>query len=260
MADNIIEIINLRKTYQFREKFFRKREVHAVKGISMSIKQGEIFGFLGPNGAGKTTTQRMLATLLPNSGGSATISGFDVCSQANEVRKIIGYVGQNGSTDKFATGLHNLRLQGRLCGLSRTEVDLQVSELLKLLDLSDIIGRLGITYSGGQRRRLEIAMGLVNSPKVLFLDEPTTGLDPQNRANLWEHIRKLRDNGMTILLTTHYLDEADNLCDRIAIIDHGEVSAIGTPQELKQQVKSSELPKPTLDDVFLRMTGRALRD
>ena len=200
------------------------------------MQPGEIFGFLGPNGAGKTTTLRMLTTLMPPDEGQAIVAGFDVANEPEEVRRSIGYVGQNGGSDRPATGRENLILQGRLYDLNATEARERADELIKLMDLDDFADRIVHTYSGGQRRRLDVAIGLVNRPKVLFLDEPTTGLDLQNRANLWVQIKKLKSDGATIFLTTHYLDEADVLSDRLAIMDHGKIVTEGTPEELKRAV------------------------
>ena len=214
----------------------RGRDVEAVRGVSFAVQSGEIFGFLGPNGAGKTTTLRMLATLLPIDAGTADVAGFDVSREPGEVRARIGYVGQLGGADDLATGRENLVLQGRLYGGAPEPVRSRVEELLVLLDLAGFADRRVKTYSGGQRRRLDIGLGIVHEPAVLFLDEPTTGLDPQNRANLWDHLRALRDRGTTIFLTTHYLEEADVLCDRVMIIDHGLIVAEGSPRELKREV------------------------
>ena len=309
----------------------RKGPVEAVRGVNLQVDPGEIFGLLGPNGAGKTTTMRMLTTLLPIGGGSATVAGFDVTQHPRKVRENIGYVSQLGGADELATGRENLILQGRLYGASLSDVRPRVDQLADVLDLSAFLDRRVKTYSGGQRRRLDVALGIVHQPKVLFLDEPTTGLDPQNRANLWDHLRALRDRGTTIVLTTHYLDEADVLCDRVMIVDHGRAVIFGTPRELKRRVagdavvitlkddvesvgrsisllersisllerepyvreisasgdqvrlyvedgsaalpelirildherigvRSMNLSEPTLDDVFLRQTGRSLRD
>jgi ABC-2 type transport system ATP-binding protein len=219
-------------------KSFRSRggAIEAVRGVSFAVQSGEIFGFLGPNGAGKTTTLRMLTTLLPIDSGSAAVAGRDVAREPGEVRARIGYVGQLGGADDLATGRENLVLQGRLYGGERAAVRARVAELLELLDLAGFADRRVKTYSGGQRRRLDVALGIVHQPDVLFLDEPTTGLDPQNRANLWEHLRGLRERGTTIFLTTHYLEEADALCDRVMIIDHGQIVADGAPRELKRSV------------------------
>ena len=318
-ADGAIVTDGLRKTFASR-----KGPVEAVRGVSLSVGSGEIFGLLGPNGAGKTTTLRMLTTLLPIAAGSADVAGFDVARHPKRVRERIGYVSQLGGADDLATGRENLVLQGRLYGSSLSEVNPRVDELAAVLDLAEFADRRVKTYSGGQRRRLDVALGIVHHPTVLFLDEPTTGLDPQNRANLWEHLSALRDLGTTIVLTTHYLEEADVLCDRIVIVDHGQIVAEGSPRELKRRVagdaivitmkdhdvasgrglallsdkafvreisadgdqlrlyvedggaampellrvldseqigiKSMSLSEPTLDDVFLRQTGRSLRD
>ena len=315
---NAIEIKDLRKSFCGKKN---QKPVEAIKGISLCVKQGEIFGFLGPNGAGQTTSLRMLTTLLPIDGGEARIGNYDVKRNPAQVRRYIGYVGQLGGADMEATGWENLMLSGRLYGMRKDEVQEQSEQLADLLELRDIMGRQAKTYSGGQRRRLEIALGILHQPAVLFLDEPTTGLDPQNRANLWEHIRKLRAGGMTVFLTTHYLEEADELCDRLCIMNQGVIVAEGTPQELKRKIsgdvvsvrpkgdveyaaqlfhqvepvmdirteggnvnlyvrdgaaampeifsilrakglelESISLSQPSLDDVFLKQTGRSLRD
>jgi ABC-2 type transport system ATP-binding protein len=333
--DNIITTHDLRKSFPARGvKGGKAGTVEAVRGVSIDVTRGEVFGFLGPNGAGKTTTLRMLTTLLPIDSGTATVAGFDVARQPQQVRTRIGYVSQLGGADELATGRENLILQGRLYGASRSQVAPRAQALVELLDLAEFADRRVATYSGGQRRRLDIALGIVHQPPVLFLDEPTTGLDPQSRANLWDHIRGLRDGGTTVFLTTHYLEEADVLCDRLMIMDHGQIVAEGTPRALKQQVagdaivislrpggpggddngtgdhgaeqavpvlrgepyvrelaaedgqvrlyvddggtalpqlirlldargigiRSISMSEPTLDDVFLRQTGRSLRD
>jgi len=188
---------------------------------------------LGPD---KTTTLRMLTTLLAIDGGHASVAGFDVARQPGKVRTRIGYVSQLGGADELATGRENLMLQGRLYGAAKAEAIGRVEDLLGLFDLEGLADRRVQTYSGGQRRRLDVALGIVHTPGVLFLDEPSTGLDPQNRTNLWDHIRVLRDQGTTVFLTTHYLEEADALCDRIAIIDYGTIVAEGTPWSLKHEV------------------------
>jgi ABC-2 type transport system ATP-binding protein len=210
--------------------------VQAVQGVSFEVARGEIFGFLGPNGAGKTTTLRMLTTLLSIDAGTATVAGIDVARHPDRVRSRIGYVSQLGGADDLATGRENLILQGRLYGGDLAAVTRRTQALMGLLDLGEFADRRVKTYSGGQRRRLDVALGIVHQPEVLFLDEPSTGLDPQNRANLWDHVRELRDGGTTIFLTTHYLEEADSLCDRLVIMDHGEIVTEGTPTELKRQV------------------------
>ena len=230
-AEPALHTRDLRKS--FRTK---RRTVEAVRGIDLEVRPGEIFGFLGPNGAGKTTTLRMLATLLPVGGGEATVAGADVRRKPHEVRRHIGYVGQLGGTDLPATGRENLLLQGRLHGAGRVDAARRAEELIELLELTEFADRIARTYSGGQRRRLDVALGIMHRPAVLFLDEPTSGLDPQNRANLWDQLRTLRTLGTTIFLTTHYLEEADALSDRLAIIDHGRIVSEGTPSELKRRV------------------------
>jgi ABC-2 type transport system ATP-binding protein len=297
-------------------------EFVAVAGIDLDIAAGEIYGLLGPNGAGKSTTVRMLCTLIRPSDGVATVAGFDVATQADEVRLRIGAALQDAALDPKQTGTELLRLQGRLYGLNRDEVDQRVEELTSMIDLGDAMDRPIGTYSGGMKRRLDLAVALVHNPDVLFLDEPTTGLDPVSRNRVWEEVRSLNEQlGMTILLTTQYLEEADALAHRVGIIDGGKLVAEGTPAALKRQVGadlivvrfqgdahaaveslsgvpgvdvveahdhelviSSEhgsaavgpvavaldaasvavrdltLRTPTLDDVFLEMTGNRLRD
>ncbi|MFZ0665749.1 MAG: ATP-binding cassette domain-containing protein [Acidimicrobiales bacterium] len=227
---------DLRKTFKSRAG-----PVEAVRGVNISIGSGEIFGLLGPNGAGKTTTLRMLTTLLPIDSGTAVVAGFDVGREPKKVRERIGYVGQLGGADQLATGRENLILQGRLYGRSLSDLLPRVQEIADILDLSEFIDRKVKTYSGGQRRRLDVGLGIVHQPSVLFLDEPTTGLDPQNRQNLWEHLRKLQDLGTTMVLTTHYLEEADVLCDEIVIVDHGKIVAEGTPRDLKKRVAGDSI-------------------
>jgi len=306
----------------FRKK---KQEVHAVVGVDLDVDAGEIVGFLGPNGAGKTTTLRMLTTLLEPTAGTATVAGCDLIADPVGVRRRIGYVSQSGSTYPDARAGEEVVDHARLYGMSTTEATERGRQLFRELDLDGLWERQPKTLSGGQRRRLDIAVGLVHVPELVFLDEPTTGLDPQARANLWQHIQALReDRGTTVFLTTHYLDEADALCDRILVIDHGAIVAGGTPDELKSQVGgdvltvtverpehladvarligalpgAEEAPqllddrvvgrvrhggaalvelvrgldradiavtgvesrRPSLDDVFLQLTGRSLRD
>ncbi|MGH7643203.1 MAG: ATP-binding cassette domain-containing protein [Candidatus Dormibacteria bacterium] len=298
-----------------------KSTVDAVAGIDLEVYAGEIFGFLGPNGAGKTTTLRMLATLLPPTSGEATVVGQDLQRNPGEVRRRIGYVGQRGGADLEITGRHELVFEARLYGMSRREASARATELIVALELESCADRKISTYSGGQKRRLDVGVGLVHKPQLLFLDEPTTGLDPQSRARMWDEVRKLRDAGTTVFLTTHYLEEADALCNRLAIIDHGRIVAQGTPDELKREVAGDlvtvgvtgdveaalqllhpqpfvreasveggelrlyvdrgetatpailrlldsaaiglttvALSRPSLDDVFLRSTGRSLRE
>ncbi|GAA1361451.1 daunorubicin resistance protein DrrA family ABC transporter ATP-binding protein [Catellatospora chokoriensis] len=231
----IIETSGLRKS--FRSRAGREsKTVEAVRGVDLSVAEGEIFGFLGPNGAGKTTTLRMLATLLEPDGGSAVIAGADLRKDPGEVRRRIGYVAQGGSTWDESTGREELVLHARMYGIGKADAQRRAAEALDTFELSEYADRRCKTYSGGQRRRVDIALGIIHSPKVVFLDEPTTGLDPQSRAHMWGEVRKLREMGMTVFLTTHYLDEADALCDRLAIMDHGQIVAEGTPADLKQEV------------------------
>src|ERR1700757_1895584 len=207
----VIAAHDLRKSFPTRGG----APVQAVRGVDMDVAGGEIVGVLGPNGAGKTTTLRMLTTLLPIDSGTATVAGFDVATDPDQVRARIGYVSQLGGSYELATGRENLVLQGRLYGGEATVVRRRADELIDLLELGEFADRRVITYSGGQRRRLDVALGIVHEPDLLFMDEPSTGLDPQNRANLWDHIAALRRRGTTIFLTTHYLEEADVLCDRL---------------------------------------------
>ena len=222
------------------KKYFPSRNgpVKAVDGVNLEVFPGEIFGFLGPNGAGKTTTLRILTTLVKADSGAATIAGFDVLREPGDVRRNIGYVGQAGGADRPATGRENLILQGRLYDMTLQQAKERAAELIAALDLTEFADRIAHTYSGGQLRRLDVALGIMHRPKVLFLDEPTTGLDPQNRANLWIQIGKLRDMGVTVFLTTHYLEEADTLSDRLAIMDHGKIVAEGTPEEVAANLLS----------------------
>jgi len=300
------------------------KTVEAVRGVDLAVRKGEVFGFLGPNGAGKTTTLRMLTTLLTPDAGEATLAGCDLLKHPQRLRERIGYVSQAGGSDRGMSAWENLVLQGRLFGMNRHNAAAQAKALILAFDLEAIADRKAVTYSGGQRRRLDVALGMMHRPQLLFLDEPTTGLDPQNRARLWDEVRRLRDSGVTIFLTTHYLDEADALADRIAIMDQGKIEAEGSPRELKKQIagdvvllglsadgahnekalqlftdqpyvreasyeqghlrlyvhegeatlpeilrlldhaqiglKTISLSQPTLDDVFLRQTGRSLQE
>ena len=305
--NNIIEVKNLTKQFN---------GLTAVDHVSFEVKKGEIFGFLGPNGAGKSTTINMLSTLLIPTEGEATINSFNVLTQRDDVRKSIGLVFQDPSLDDRLTAEENLRFHAKLYGVPKEEYKKRMEEVLHLVDLWDRKEGIIKTFSGGMKRRLEIARGLVHYPQVLFLDEPTLGLDPQTRAHLWEYILRLKkERAMTIFMTTHYMNEAEN-CDRIAIIDYGKIVALDTPVNLKKQVggdiikmtsgqhrklkeelekrynkevkeedgklrlevadgekflphlfneldtkiDSIELHKPTLDDVFLHLTGRKIRE
>ncbi|HEX9710860.1 MAG TPA: ATP-binding cassette domain-containing protein [Candidatus Thermoplasmatota archaeon] len=289
----------------------------AVDHIDLEVKRGEIFGLLGPNGAGKTTTISMLVTIRPITEGSATVNGFDVQREPAKVRASCGIVFQEPSIDTILTARENLELHARLYSVPKAIRAARIREMLELVDLRDRQDSIVKTFSGGMKRRLEIARGLLHRPAVIFLDEPTLGLDPQTRQHIWEYIERLRrEMGTTFVLTTHYMDEADRLCDRVGIIDHGRIQALGTPQELKdrlggdtvvlamadppldafralpfvksvevrdgaawlavehaashlqrilaaagdREVTAVELRRPTLEDVFIRLTGRAIRD
>ncbi len=227
--------MGLRKTFISKGRG-GKKEVEAVKGIDLSVKKGEIFGFLGPNGAGKSTTQKMLSTLLCPTGGEAKVLGYNLAAQQEEIRQNIGCVSQAGGADLSSTGLENLVLQAQLYGLDDLTAKKYASEFIERFQMSSFIARPAQSYSGGQKRRLDIALGMIHHPQLLLLDEPTTGLDPQSRAYLWGEIRKLKEAGVTIFLTTQYMDEADKLCDIIAIIDNGKIVVTGTPSELKSSV------------------------
>lgn len=208
--------------------------VNAVNDISFAVESGEIFGFLGPNGAGKSTTIMILTTLLKPTSGQALVSGFDVMTQAKQVRQSIGYVQQESTVDEYLTGRENLLLQARLNHIPKDQIDKRIDEVLELIELSDKQNDPVVTYSGGMRKRLDIAGGLLHRPKVLFLDEPTVGLDIQTRRKIWEYIKKIhKEFEMTIFLTTHYMEEADQLCDRIGIIDNGKIQVIDSPENMK---------------------------
>ena len=212
-------------------------DIEAVDTIDLSIPRGEIYGFLGPNGAGKTTLVRMLITLLMPSAGSATVAGYDIVRQPNDIRLRIGAALQDAALDLKQTGRELLRLQGRFYGLSRRDVDTRFNDLADLIDIGDAVDRLIGTYSGGMKRRLDLAASLIHNPEVLFLDEPTTGLDPISRARVWEEVRRVnRERDVTIFLTTQYLEEADALADRVGIINRGRLMAEGTPAELKRSL------------------------
>ena len=213
------------------------KHLTAVDHVDFTVKKGEIFGFLGPNGAGKTTTINMLITILKPTSGEATVTGFDIAKQDNAVRNVIGVVPQEYTADEDLTGIENILLCADLYGIPRNVAKERAAELLKLVELTDFKEKKVETYSGGMRRRLELACGLINRPIVLFLDEPTLGLDVQTRTATWEYIRKLKkEYGMTLFMTTHYLEEADSLCDRIAIIDHGKIVVVGTPEDMKHSL------------------------
>lgn len=229
MSDPIVVVDRLEKEYP--------GGIKAVKGVSFEVREKEIFGFLGPNGAGKSTTLGVLTTQLKPTGGRATVTGLDVVEHPEAIRRRIGLVFQESTADDELTGRENLELSAALYGVPIADTHSRIDTLLSSLKLEESAGRLVKTFSGGMRRRLEIAAGILHTPRVLFLDEPTIGLDPQGRAGIGQYVRELRDRfGVTVVVTTHYLDEADQLCDRIAIIDHGEIRAMGTPSELKEKL------------------------
>jgi ABC-2 type transport system ATP-binding protein len=228
----------------------------AVDALSISIEQSEVFGLLGPNGAGKTTSIKMLTTLLPPTSGKAWIDGYDLIHHAADVRRVIGYVPQMLSADGSLTGFENLFIFAKLYDIPRNEREKRVADALEFMGLSDSAHKLVREYSGGMIRRLEVAQSMLHRPRVLFLDEPTTGLDPAARHVVWEHILQLRDDyGTTILLTTHLMEEADQLCNRVAIMHLSKVVAVGTPAELKESIGGNGA---TLDDVFIHYTGNLL--
>ena len=241
-------------------KHYRSRTgvVEAVRGVDLRIEAGEIFGFLGPNGAGKSTTVRMLTTLLSLTAGTARVAGLDVAREPDAVRRRIGVALQEAGLDPRQTGRELLVLQGRLFDLSAPAAAVRAEELLALVELGEAADRRINSYSGGMKRRLDLASALVHEPEVLFLDEPTTGLDPASRLTVWDEVRRINRRGTTVFLTTQYLEEADQLCDRLAIIDGGRIVREGTPAQLKADLRERlELDsEPTLDDVFLDATGR----
>jgi ABC-2 type transport system ATP-binding protein len=229
--------------------------IEAVNGVDLEVRTGEIFGFLGPNGAGKSTTVRMLTTLLTATGGTAEVAGVDVINEPDKARAKIGVALQEAGLDPRQTGRELLNLHGRLFGLDKETSAKRADELLELVELEESADRVIKGYSGGMERRLDLAAALVHEPQVLFLDEPTTGLDPPSRLTIWEELRRINKLGTTVFLTTQYLEEADQLCDRIAIIDKGLIVKEGTPEKLKADLSGAE--NPTLDDVFLDATGRS---
>jgi len=232
----------------------------AVDHVSFTVFEGEIFGFLGPNGAGKSTTIALLTTLLSPTSGSATINGIDITRHAYQARLELGFVSQDLAVEDALTGYDNLRMQAGFYHLSRTEARERIAEVLKMVDLTARAKDKVETYSGGMRKRLDIACGLIHRPRILFLDEPTLGLDIQTRREIWKYVNTLRvENKMTIFLTTHYMDEADSLCDRIAIIDRGVIKTLDTPAALKDAIRG-EVENPSLDDVFLHHTGNEMRE
>ncbi|MBM3898191.1 MAG: ATP-binding cassette domain-containing protein [Thaumarchaeota archaeon] len=224
----IIKVSDLKKEYSDGTK--------AIQGISFSVEEGEFFGFLGPNGAGKSTTIKILTTLLHKTSGSVSVGGYDIITNSKAVRKMIGVQSQDTVVDEDLTGRENMILQGHLQQIYGKGLEDRVNELLKIVGLEDVADKRAAFYSGGMKKRLDLASSLVHSPKVLFLDEPTTGLDPQSRASIWSYLQKLNKEGITIFLTTQYMEEADRLCQRLSIIDHGQIVAQGTPAHLKQEI------------------------
>jgi ABC-2 type transport system ATP-binding protein len=248
-----VEAEGLAKTYRSRAG-----TVEAVRGVDLRVEAGEVFGFLGPNGAGKSTTVKMLTTLLSLSSGSARVAGLDVAREPDAVRRRIGVALQEAGLDPRQTGRELLVLQGRLFDLSAREAAERTVQLLELVELTDAADRPIKGYSGGMKRRLDLASALVHEPEVLFLDEPTTGLDPASRLTVWDEVRRINERGTTVFLTTQYLEEADQLCDRLAIIDDGRIVREGTPAQLKAELRErlGVAREATLDDVFLDATGR----
>jgi ABC-2 type transport system ATP-binding protein len=235
-----------------------KEVIEAVRGVDLRVEAGEVFGFLGPNGAGKSTTVKMLTTLLSITSGAAFVAGVDVARDPDEARRRMGVALQEAGLDNRQTGRELLVLQGRLFGMSPSEAAARADELLALVELEESADRRIKGYSGGMKRRLDLASALVHEPDVLFLDEPTTGLDPASRLTVWDELRRINGRGTTVFLTTQYLEEADQLCDRIAIIDGGLIVREGTPTQLKAELRERRglANDPTLDDVFLDATGR----
>lgn len=242
---NIIEVRKLVKTYP--------GDVHAVQGVTFDVKEGEFFGFLGPNGAGKSTTMNMLVNLVKKTSGSVKIDGFEVSENSDEVHKRVGFAMQEVGLDEVATAREMMELHGRLYHLQPAEIKERMAYLLKLVELEKVADKFTSTYSGGMRRRFDLALSLIHQPKILFLDEPTQGLDPHARQLIWGHIRQLNRQGVTIFLTTHFMEEAEALCERIAIMDKGQIVTSGSPAELmkKHQAKN-------LEEVFLKTTGSNL--
>jgi ABC-2 type transport system ATP-binding protein len=248
-----VEAEGLVKTYRSRTE-----TIEAVRGVDLRVEAGEVFGFLGPNGAGKSTTVRMLTTLLSITAGTARVTGLDVAREPDAVRRRIGVALQEAGLDPRQTGRELLVLQGRLFDLSAGEANARAVELLELVELTAAADRPIKGYSGGMKRRLDLASALVQKPEVLFLDEPTTGLDPVSRLTVWDEVRRINERGTTVFLTTQYLEEADQLCDRLAIIDDGRIVREGTPSQLKAELRQRLrlAREATLDDVFLDATGR----
>jgi ABC-2 type transport system ATP-binding protein len=253
MTDTAVRAEALVKHYSSRNG-----DIEAVRGVDLTVEAGEVFGFLGPNGAGKSTTVKMLTTLLSITSGTAEVAGIDVASRPDEVRRRIGVALQEAGLDPRQNGRELLVLQARLFGLSPSVASERAKDLLELVELEDAADRIIKGYSGGMKRRLDLASALVHEPEVLFLDEPTTGLDPASRLTVWDEVRRINARGTTVFLTTQYLEEADALCDRLAIIDDGLIVREGTPAQLKADLRERKglASDPSLDDVFLDATGR----
>jgi ABC-2 type transport system ATP-binding protein len=247
-----IRVNNLVKAYE-------NSSVPAVRGISFEVKEGEFFGFLGPNGAGKSTTIRILTTLMPKSSGSVSIAGLDLDKEPQKIRRLIGVQSQETALDLDLTGYENLMFQGHLQHMSGQTLEKRVDELLGLVALEDVAGRRAAFYSGGMKKRLDLATSLIHNPKILFLDEPTTGLDPQSRIAIWSYLKRLnKEDGITILLTTQYLEEADRLCDRLSIIDHGQIVAQGTPEEMKREIAADAVNLTIANGQGIADSGHAI--
>ncbi len=249
MAEEFVVVKDLHKSF---------KDFKAVDGVTFSIYKGEIFGLLGPNGAGKTTTIRMMSTVLPTDSGDITIGGHSIKKEAEEVRSIIGVCPQDLALYEDLSALDNMVFFGRMAGMTGQDATAQAKTNLKLMGLEERAKGKVSKFSGGMKRRINLAIALMGHPQLLFLDEPTVGIDPQSRNNIFENIQSLRTNGMTILYTTHYMEEADRICDHIAIMDGGKIVAMDTAHNLKSQLGDPE--KVTLEDVFLKLTGRSLRD
>lgn len=247
MAENIIEVKDLKKTYA--------GGTEAVRGVTFSVRAGEFFGFLGPNGAGKTTTINMLVNLVKRTSGDITIDGLKFEKSPNEIYKRVGFAMQEIGLDETATAREMLQLHGHLYHLPKERIASQIEKLLKLVELEKVADKYTATYSGGMRRRFDLALSLIHEPKILFLDEPTQGLDPHARQLIWNHLKELNKAGMTIFLTTHFMEEAEELCERLAIMDKGQIVTEGTVQELVQKHEAKNL-----EDVFLKTTGSNIGD
>lgn len=256
---NIISVTDLSKKFQSKNKG-KSIVVDAVSSINFDVKKGEIFGFLGTNGAGKSTTIDILTTRLLATSGNVKIAQYDLSNDTQSIRKIIGCVSQKGGADTIFNATENLLLQARLYGIESDEASKKSSLLLESFKLTDISNRQVSTYSGGQKRRLELAMGLINDPEILFLDEPTTGLDPQSRSYFWDKIIDLKNKGVTIFLTTHYLDEAEKLCDTIAIMDKGKILDIGNPESMKRELGDFNLTIKLFDQINYDKANSVLKD